>query len=145
MRGFAMLLVVGCGGTGANVDAEGCDALESGSFTAITAGTTMDTTAPAVTIEGGFTITLPAGAVGFVSFDSTDDTEYALFADRPVAINAFTPSGTEIMASARATSTDVCTIVMRRDIIELTVGLFYLGLGPDTADINFVMRHFDPD
>jgi hypothetical protein len=137
--------LVGCGGNGAQVDGEGCDGLENGPFAQVTAGTGMDDTAGAITIDGAFTVTLPASGVGFLAFDSQDDTEYIVFADRPIAVAAFTPEGVEIMAQARATSTDVCTIVMRRDIIELPVGLFYFGLGPDTGTVNVVLRPFDPD
>jgi len=148
MRSLALLIALtACGGTGENIDAEGCMYLEGGPFTAITAGTAMDATAPSIVADtGAFTVTLPASGVGFLGFDSPDDTEYAVFADRSITIAAFTPTGTEIMAAARATSTDVCTIVRQRDIIELPVGLFYLSLGPDAGGpINVVLRPYNPD
>jgi len=142
---FPVSLVTSCGGQGEVIDGEGCDYLESGPFTSVTAGLAMDTSAPSITAAGGFTVTLPGAEVGFLSFDSPDDTEYIVFADRPVAVAAFTPSGTEITAQARATSISACTIVQRRDIIELPVGLFYFGLGPDTGMVNVVLRPFNPD
>ena len=143
---FLMLPLAACGGTGAVVDEEGCAALEGGTFTAITAGAAMDANAPAITIDAAFTVTLPASGAGFVSFDSMDDTEYIVFADRSIAVDAFTPSGTKIMAQARATSTSVCTTVKRRDIIELPVGPFFFALGPDPdGPVNVVLRPFNPD
>jgi len=148
MRKLALLVALtACGGTGENIDAEGCMYLEAGPFTAITAGATMDTTAPSIVADtGAYTVMLPAAGTGFLAFDSPDDTEYAVFADRSIAVAAFTPTGTEIMAAARATSTSVCAIVHQRDIIELPVGLFYLSLGPDAGGpINVVLRPYNPD
>jgi len=139
-------LSIACGGNGAAVDAEGCMALEGGSFTPVTAGTAMDTTAGTITADGAYAVTLPDSSIGFLGFDSPDDTEYIVFADRSVAVAAFTPAGMEIMAQARATSTSVCTVVQRRDIIELPVGLFYFGLGPDSGGpVDVVVRPFSPD
>lgn len=136
-----------CGGTGENIDTEGCMYLENGPFTAVTAGAAMDTSAPAVTAaEGGFTVTLPASGVGYLSFDSPDDTEYAFFTNRPVAVAAFTPSGTSVPPAASMNSSDVCATIQGRHIIELPVGLFYIGLGPDSGGpVNFVLRPYNPD
>lgn len=142
----SVCLLAACGGNGEVVDNEGCAFLESGPFTPITAGTTMDETAGAIQADGAFAVTLPASGVGFLSFDSPDDTEYIVFADRSVEVAAFTPTGREIMPQAQATSTNACTIVKRRDIIELPVGLFYFGLGPDPdGPVNVVLRPFNPD
>jgi hypothetical protein len=136
-----------CGGTGENIDAEGCTGLEDGPFVAITAGTVMDATAPAIEAStGAYTVTLPAAGPGYLSFNSTDDTEYAVFADRELAVAAFTPSGTEIPRSAKATSSSVCTAIKSRYIIELPVGPFFFALGPDAgAVLSLVLRPYNPD
>ena len=146
MRFLPILLLSACGGTGESLDADGCASLQDGPFTTITAGAAKDATAPAITTEGAFTVTLPATGVGYVSFESLDDTEYIAFADRTLTIAAFTPTGTEIMASARATSVSACSIVHRRDVIELQVGMFYFALGPDAGGpIRIVLRPYNPD
>lgn len=147
---IALVLLVAaaaCGGTGANIDSEGCRFLDNGPFTAITAGTTMDATAPAI-VEGGgaYTITLPGSGVGYLSFESPDDTEYAIFTDRTVAVAAFTLAGTSIQPAASMNSSDVCATVQGRHIIELPVGPFFFGLGPDAGGpVDFVLLHYDPD
>ena len=151
MRSIVTLVIAlplaACGGTGENIDGEGCRYLESGPFTVVTAGTTMDAAAPAITAaDGAFTVTLPAAGVGYLAFDSPDDTEYAVFTDRTVTVAAFTPAGTVIPASASSTSTSVCATVHGRHIIELPVGPFFFGLGPDAGGpVKLVLRHYDPD
>lgn len=150
MRSFLALLIpvslAACGSTGTNIDAEGCTALMDGPFTSLAAGMAMDASAPTVTAAGAFTITLPPSGAGYLAFDSPDDTEYAVFIDRSVAVTALTPGGTEIPPSAHATSTSVCSIVRERDIIELPVGLFYIAVGPDAGGpLNFVLRPYNPD
>ena len=144
---WAALALAACGGTGENIDQEGCTYLEGGPFTPITAGPARDATAPAIeAAAGAYTITLPAGGRGYLSFDSPDDTEYAVFTDRNVAVVAFTPAGTAIPASAMSTSSAVCATIAGRHIIELPVGTFFFELGPDAgAPFALVLRPYNPD
>lgn len=145
---FVILIpLAACGGTGENIDAEGCRYLEAGPFTAVTAGAAMDPTAPPIVADtGAYTVALPASGVGYLAFDSPDDTEYAVFTDRTVTVAAFTPAGTAIPASASSTSASACTIIHGRHIIELPVGRFYFGLGPDAGGpVDLVLRPYNPD
>ena len=147
MRRLILLLVAACGGTGANIDREGCTFLDGGPFTAVTAGAAMDATAPAITAaEGAFTITLPGVGAGYLRFDSPDDTEYAVFTNRTVSVAAYTSTGTAIPPSAMSTSSGECATIMGRTIIELPVGPFYLAIGPDAGGpVNLVLRPYNPD
>ena len=149
MRSPSMLLVVvaACGGTGENIDAEACTDLQAATTGDITAGEAMDATAPAVEAPThALHITLPASGTGYLSFNSTDDTEYALFTDRWIDIKAFTPTGTEVPPQAMSMSSSVCGEIKGRHIIELAVAQFYFKLGPDTAGpFAFVLRPYNPD
>jgi len=147
---FTVVIAVslgGCGGTGANIDAEGCTYLDNGPFRPVSAGMALDTTAPAIAAEPrANTITLPTSGIGYLAFDSPDDTEYAVFTSRAVTFATFSPTGTPIPPSASTTTSSECTTIQGRHIVELAVGHFYFGLGPDTGGpVNFVLRPYNPD
>ena len=151
MRSLSWLVIAlalaACGGTGETIDAEGCTYLADGPFSPVTAGTAIDASAPVITAAAGaFTVTLPAAGVGYLAFDSPDDTEYAFFTSRTVTVAAFTAAGVNIPPSASATSSSVCTDIHGRNIIELPVGRFYVGLGPDAGGpVDLVLRPYNPD
>ena len=141
------LELAACGGTGENIDQEGCTYLDDGPYVAIVASAAMDATAPAIDAGAqAYRITLPASGPGYLSFDSPDDTEYAVFMNRNVEIAASTPTGTASPPAAMSASSTVCSTIKGRHIIELPVGRFFFALGPDAGGlIDLVLRPYSPD
>jgi len=147
---IGVLALAACGGTGGNVDKEACTYLDGGPYTEVTAGNAMDATAPPITADArAYRVTLPAAGVGYLSFDSLDDTEYAAFLDRTVPFAAFTPTGTMMPLSASATSAGACTTIHGRHIVELPISQFFIALGPDAGGaggpVEFVLLPYNPD
>jgi hypothetical protein len=142
-----LLVVAACGSPGQDIDQAGCQYLEAGPFTPVTAGTARDATAPAIaTDHRAYTTTLPAAGTGYLQFDSLDDTEYAAFLDRMVWLAVLACAGVAIPPSAIGTRSRECTTVMGRYIVELPVAQFYIALGPDAGGpVNLVIEPYNPD
>jgi hypothetical protein len=127
-----------------NIDVEGCEHLEEGPYSQITAGTARDGTAPAVATDHmAYTTTLPASAVGYVSFAAAEMTDYIVFLDRNVTFTVFDTAGAPVTIEASETSSTACTTIMGKHLFELEVGTAYFGLGPDTGGpVNVVVEEF---
>jgi hypothetical protein len=121
-----------CGGDEESVDAEGCEHLEGGPYMNVTASAARDAAAPAVAADHkAYTTTLPAGAVGYVSFAAAEATDYVVFLDKPVPLAVFDASGAMIAIERSETSSPECTTIRGKHTLPLGVGTVYFGLGPN--------------
>lgn len=126
----------------ADLDVEGCEHLEGGPFTTVTASAARDATAPTVSASHmAYTITLPAGAVGYVSFPAQEATDYVVFLDKPVPFMAFDAAGATVAIEESATSSPVCATIRGKHTFELPVGTAAFGLGPNAGmPVNLVIE-----
>jgi hypothetical protein len=131
----ALLLCAGataaCSEDEPGADAEACEHIKEGPYTSVTATTARDGTTPAVRADHmAYTITLPAGAVGHVSFAAAEVIDYIVFLDKPVPLQVLDGSGATVAIEASETSSPECAEVRGRHTIPLPVGTAYLALGP---------------
>lgn len=121
-----------CGGDEPSIDVEGCEHLEEGPYMNVTASAARDAAAPAVAADHkAYTTTLPAGAVGYVSFAAGEATDYVVFLDKPVPFTVFDASGAMVPLEESATSSPECATIRGKHTFPLGVGTAYFGLGPN--------------
>lgn len=132
------LLVTACGDDEEteNPDVEGCEHLQEGPSTAITA-TTGPTGAPAVGADHRrYDITLGSGVAGHtgsVSFAAAEATDYIIFTSVDVPLVITNSSGEEVEIEESTKSSESCTEIKGRHVVPLTVGTFTLNFGPTSA------------
>ena len=127
-------VLVGCGGSTEDVDAEGCEHLQKGPGVALTA-TASNSGAPAVNNDHKrYDIALPAGTggnAGSVSFAASEATDYTFFLNADVALKI--TSGTQTVAfETSAKSSTSCTDIKGRYVAPLQVGTYTLTFGPSS-------------
>ncbi len=108
-----------------------CEHLAEGAGTAVTAGATPEE-APSLSVgEEAYTVSLVAGAAGYVGVTVTGDTAAILFVDTAdVAANLW--NGTEEVGLPEGGANDFCpeSIPEHYDIDLHTAGTWYIELGP---------------
>ncbi len=126
-------VLAGCGATEEG-DVEGCEHLQKGPGSAVTATTTG--TAPAVSNDHKrYDITLPAGSggnTGSVSFASGEAVDYVFFLGTDVPLK-ITQGTQEVSFESSAKSSATCTEVKGRYVAPLGVGTYTLTFGPTSA------------
>jgi hypothetical protein len=147
---FALLVVPGCGGDDdgehEDPDVEGCEHLTEGPYQEVTVSAGRDAEAPWVAANHvSYTIGLLAGAPGYVTYDSTVAGDAYLFLDQSVGVKVFTSDGTEVPLESSATSSEACTQVKGRHVVEVGVGVHYIELtaGGGVASVNLVIEATD--
>ena len=138
----SLFLIAACGEDEPGADVEGCEHLQEGPYTTVTATAARDGTAPAVAASHmAYTTTLPAGAVGYVSFAAAEAADYVVFLDQPVPFTVFDASGAMRAIEASETSSPACAEIRGKHTFELPVGTAYFGLGPSTGTpVNLVVE-----
>lgn len=130
------LLTTACGeDEKENVDVEGCEHLQEGPATAVTATTTG--TPPAVGSDHRrYDITLvdgTGGKTGSVSFAAAEATDYVIFTGADVAVTVRDSSGAQVAIEESTKSSAECTDIKGRHVVPMTVGTHTLTFGPTTA------------
>jgi hypothetical protein len=129
-------LFVGCGGDEESADTEGCEHLQGGPATPITA-TASSTGAPAVSNDHRrYDITLTdvtGGKGGSVSFAASEGMDYVFFTSADVKVTVTNASGAAITAEESVNSSSTCTEIKGRHTFPLSVGTYTLTFGPTTA------------
>ena len=132
------LLAAACGDDeeeGENVDVEGCEHLQEGPATAVTA--TLTGTPPAVSNDHRrYDITLvdgTGGKSGSVSFAAAEATDYIIFTSADVALTVTNSSGAAVEIEESTKSSSQCTDIKGRHVVPMTVGTHTLTFGPTTA------------
>jgi hypothetical protein len=126
-------LCVGCGGDEESPDTEGCEHLQKGPATAVTASTATSG-APAVSNDHRrYDITLidvTGGKGGSVSFAVSEATDYILFTNADVPAVVKDSSGQTIAFEQTAKSSSECTDIKGRHTVHLAVGTHSITFGP---------------
>lgn len=133
---LSTVLLVGCGNDEENADVEGCEHLQEGPASPVTA-TAGTTGAPAVSNDHRrYDITLTdvtGGKGGSVSFAAAEATDYILFTSADVPVTVKDSGGMTVAPEASVKSSSTCTEVKGRHTIPLSVGTYTLTFGPTTA------------
>jgi hypothetical protein len=144
------LLAAGCGGDDEeeNVDVEGCEHLQEGPSTAVTA--TLTGTPPAVDDDHRrYDITLvdgTGGKTGSVSFAASEATDYVIFTGTDVPVTVKSSSGATVAIEESTKSSSECTEIKGRHVVPMTVGTYTLTFGPTTAaSVSIVIEHSHED
>jgi hypothetical protein len=141
------LLAAGCGDDTEeeeNPDVEGCEHLQEGPSSAVTA--TLTGTPPAVDDDHRrYDITLvdgTGGKTGSVSFAAAEATDYIIFTSADVALSVTSSSGAQVAIEESAKSSSECTEIKGRHVVPMTVGTYTLTFGPTTASsVSIVIEH----
>jgi len=130
-------LVFGCGGEEEeeNVDVEGCEHLQEGPSTAVTA-TAATAGAPAVKDDHRrYDVTLvdvTGGKGGSVTFAAAEEGDYVLFTSADVQVAITDANGQAVAPEASVKSSTECTEIKGRHTIPMKVGTHTLTFGPTT-------------
>lgn len=127
-------LVFGCGDEEEeNIDVEGCEHLQQGPATAVTATATA-TGAPAVKDDHNrYDITLvdvTGGKGGSVTFAAAAEGDYVLFTSADVQVAVKDANGQVVGIEASTKSSSECTEIKGRHTIPMKVGTHTLTFGP---------------
>lgn len=128
-------LVFGCGGDEESVDVEGCEHLQEGPASSVTA-TAATTGAPAVNSDHKrydvSLVDVTGGKGGSVSFAAAEEGDYVIFtsADVPVAVKDANGAAVAIEASVKSSAE--CTEIKGRHTVPMKVGTHTLTFGPTT-------------
>jgi hypothetical protein len=129
-------LIMGCGDEEETADTEGCEHLQGGPTTPVTA-TAGTTGAPAVSNDHRrYDITLTdvtGGKGGSVSFAAAEAIDYILFTSADVPVIVKDSGGMTVTPEASVKSSSACTEIKGRHTIPLSVGTYTLTFGPTTA------------
>ena len=134
-----------------DIDVEGCEHLQMGPTTAVTAAATADPLADTVDSDHRrYDIDLPAatggGNEGFVLFAAGNDASYVFFMNTAdVNFEVQDSGGGNLMTSDRRISSPICTEIGARETASLTVATFFLRFTSDTVDsVQLVVEELDP-
>lgn len=130
------LLATACGDDEEeNVDVEGCEHLQEGPATAVTA--TLTGTPPSVGNDHRrYDITLVDGTdgkTGSVSFAAAEATDYVIFTSADVPLSVRDSSGATVEIEESTKSSSQCTDIKGRHVVPMRVGTHTLTFGPTTA------------
>ncbi|MCP3142571.1 hypothetical protein [Pyxidicoccus xibeiensis] len=118
-----------------NVDVEGCEHLQEGPATPVTA-TLTGTPPPVSNDHRRYDITLvdgTGGKTGSVSFAAAEATDYVIFTGADVAVTVKNAGGATVEIEESTKSSTQCTDIKGRHVVPLTVGTHTLTFGPTTA------------
>jgi hypothetical protein len=130
-------LIFGCGDDEEeeNIDVEGCEHLQEGPSTAVTA-TAATAGAPAVKDDHRrYDVTLvdvTGGKGGSVTFAAAAEGDYVLFTSADVQVAIKDANGQAVGIEASAKSSTECTEIKGRHTIPMKVGTHTLTFGPTT-------------
>jgi hypothetical protein len=126
-------LIFGCGEDEESVDVEGCEHLQEGPATPVTATATA-TGAPAVKADHRrYDITLvdvTGGKGGSVTFAAAAEGDYVLFTNADVQVADTDANGQTVGIEASTKSSSECTEIKGRHTIPMKVGTHTLTFGP---------------
>ena len=136
----SLLLSSACGGDEEeteNPDVEGCEHLQEGPATPVSA-TATGAAAPAVDDDHRrYDITLTdvaGGKGGDVTFASGEAGDYVLFLDAAVPVSVLDGAGAQVPFESSSASSAQCTEIKARHVLELGVGTYTLRFGPSPLD-----------
>jgi len=100
--------------------------------TAITAGATMDATAPEIDLsgEGIYTITLVDSAAGYVRLESDEDHEIIFFLDTADVVQTAYLDGTEVTLPATSPNSECSDDLPDHFHLDAEPGTWHIELGP---------------
>ncbi|WP_224361812.1 hypothetical protein [Hyalangium versicolor] len=129
-------LSVGCGEEEESIDSEGCEHLQKGPSTPVTA-TASATGAPAVSNDHRrydiSLIDVTGGKGGSVSFAVSEAIDYILFTNADVPVTVKDANGQTIAFEESAKSSTECSDIKGRFTVPLAVGTQTFTFGPTTA------------
>jgi hypothetical protein len=130
-------LLAGCG-TPNEADVEGCEHLQEGPSSIVTATATASG-APAVDNDHRrydiSLVDITGGKGGSVSFGVEHEAEYILFTNVEVPVVVRNAAGSQVAFEATANSSPECTNVKGRHTVPLPVGAYTLNFGPTTQGV----------
>ncbi len=144
----SFLLTAACGGDAEQAaespDAESCEHLQEGPATPLTAASGAG--APAVDDDHRrYDITLtevPGGKGGDVTFASGEGGDYVLFLDAAVPVSVLDGAGAQVAFESSSASSETCTEIKARHVVELGVGTYTLRFGPSPLSaVGLVVEH----
>jgi hypothetical protein len=129
--------------TAAAIDADACEHFDKGPITAVTAtdSSTAAATPLVSTPHTRFDITLPGtgSRSGFARFSVSKAGDYILYLNKATDLQVLSEARTPINPKESATSGNGCATVNVRKVYPLTVGTYYLQVGPTSEmQVNFV-------
>lgn len=141
----SMLSLAACGPAEESADVEGCEHLEEGPATAVTATATSQD-APAVSDDHRrYDISLvdvAGGKGGNVKFASAEQGDFILFLGANVPVKVLDSNGGEVAIEESATSSATCDAIKGRHVVELGVGTYTFEFGPTPATlVQLVLEH----
>jgi hypothetical protein len=155
------LLLAGCpGGTPTNptpsapaatasIDADACEHFEKGPSSAVTATDSASATSPLVSSpHSRFDITLPGSGdrQGFVRFTVSKAGDYTMFLNKTMDLKVLNDARTPVTAETTATSAAGCATAKARHVYPLTIGTYYVQIGPTVESlVSFVAIGDDGD
>jgi hypothetical protein len=122
------------------VDAEGCEHLDDGPASAVTAALEA-ADAPAVSNDHmRYDVSLPRldgtdEGGGLVRFDSDEQTDFVVFLDAPVDLAVTTSDGDPVEIEESAAQSDACATIRGRHVVALSVGTHHFELGPSEVEV----------
>jgi hypothetical protein len=147
------LLGGGCGGDdGAEAhedpDLEACEHMKGGPAAPVMAADAFSISAPPVSNDHKrYDLTLSGsagGKSGFVTFAVSKTGEYVVYTSAPVTLNLKSASMAVVAAESSAASVPGCTEVKGKQVFDLAVGTYVIGLGPETIDkVSLVVEAHD--
>jgi hypothetical protein len=128
-----------------NPNEEACEHLEMGPMVALTAAATSGATAPKINNDHQrYDVTLVdvAGAKGgFVTFAAGTAGDYIIYTSVPAQLEVKSTAGASVMVESAMTSVTECTLVKGRNVYDLAVGTYVIGIGGVSADmVSFVVE-----
>jgi hypothetical protein len=134
---FVSALAAACGSEtpAPSADAEGCEHLQEGPATAVTAAATSDAAPEIDSDHRRYDVTLTAisgGMGGFVRYAASEATDYVFFSSADVPMQFLDATGTAVTPEASAKSSTGCSEIKGRHLVPLEVGPYSIQLGPTT-------------
>ena len=145
----SLLLTSACGGEeeeAESPDVEGCEHLQEGPATAVSAATGAG--APAVDDDHRrYDISLgdvTGGRGGDVTFASSEAGDYILFLGAAVPVAVLDAAGATLPFESSSASSTQCAEIKARHVLELGVGTYTLRFGPSSqGSVSLVVEHAD--
>jgi len=137
-------LLAGCPGPQAHEDDELCEHLQEGPAESVTATATGE--GPLVAADHTrYDVTLVAvagGNGGSVGFAADEAGDFVIALDGAVPLVLTDSSGATVAAETTATSSEACTEIRGRYVVELSVGTYQLTFGPSSvSQVGLVVEH----
>jgi len=143
------LVVAGCGSDAKdNIDDEGCEHLQMGPPTAVTATETALATSPEVKVDHTrYDVTLATSGTmkgGFVRFASAQARDWVFFLGKDVPFAVQDGAGAPVALTSSTASSSQCTEIKGKHVVALGVGTYHLKLGPTAETAVGVVAEENP-